>query len=144
MAMDYHPLTKEESLERWYKWSDYEAPIPHVEKKVQWKDLPTQWCRIIKEKKSDILEKIVNYAVICEVSQRPFRITKQEIDFYVKHNIPLPRKHPNVRHQERITRKDPTMMHLINCDECWEEMLSVHLPWKGKKILCKKCFYNEK
>ena len=142
MAMDYHPLTREEALERWYKWSDYEAPLPYVEKNVKWEDLPKQWCKIIKEKKPEILEKILNYAVVCEVSKRPFRITKQEIDFYVKHNIPLPTKHPDIRHKERFERKDPTLMHLIHCDECGEEILSVHLSWEWKKILCEKCFYE--
>ena len=92
----------------------------------------------------EILEKILNYAVICEVTQRPFRITNQEIRFYVRHNIPLPTKHPDVRHQERFARKDPVIMHLINCDGCGEEMLSVHEKREWKKILCEKCFYKEK
>ena len=144
IAMFYYPLTKQEALKRWYKWSDYEAPMPHVEKKIQWKDLPKQWCRTIKEKKPKILEKILNYAVICEVSKKPFRITKQEIEFYVKHNLPLPTKHPDIRHKERLARKDPTIMKLIKCDECWEEMLSVHEKKKWKKILCEKCFYENK
>ncbi|MBO7505425.1 hypothetical protein J6T66_04835 [bacterium] len=64
------------------------------------------------------MEKILNYAVICEVSHRPFRVTKQEIDFYIKHNIPLPTKHPDIRHKERFERKDSTILKLIECDEC--------------------------
>ena len=144
IAMDYYPLTKEEALKRWYKRSDYEAPFPKVERKVPWENLPKQWCRVIKEKKPEILEKILNYAIVCEVSKRPFRVTKQEIEFYVKHNLPLPTKHPDIRHQERLAEKDPVIMHLMNCEECWEEMLSVHEKWKWKKILCKKCFYKNK
>ena len=99
--------------------------------------------KIIQEKKPDFLKKILNYAIVCEVSKKPFRLTKQEIDFYIKHNLPLPTKHPGVRHQERFARKDPSTMHLIHCDACWEEMLSVHLPWKWKRVLCEKCFYRE-
>ena len=144
IAMDYYPLKREEALKMWYKWNDYESPMPHVEKMVQWKDLPKQWCGVIKEKKPEILEKILNYAIVCEVSNKPFRVTKQEIEFYIRHDIPLPTKHPNVRHHERFARKDPTIMKLIKCDECWEEMLSVHKPWEWKKILCEKCFYNKK
>jgi formylmethanofuran dehydrogenase subunit E len=34
-------------------------------------------------------------------------------------------------------------MHLIHCDECGEEMLSVHLQWKWKKILCGECFFKD-
>ena len=144
LAMSYYPLTKQEALARWYKRSDYESPMPHVEKNVKWEDLPKVWCNVIKDKKPEFLEKILNYAIICEVSKRPFRITKQEIDFYIKYNIPLPTKHPDIRHQERLARKDWVTMHLIHCDECEEEMLSVHLPWEWKKVLCEKCYYNEK
>ena len=141
-AMSYYPLTKQEAIRLWYKREDYEASFPKVEKIVQWKDLPKQWCGIIKEKKPEILEKILNYAIICKVSQRPFRVTKQEIEFYVKHNLPLPTKHPDVRHQERFDKKDPIIMNLIKCDECWDEMLSIYKSWKWKKILCEKCFYK--
>ena len=142
-SMEYYPLSKDEALKLWYKRSDYEAPFPKVEKFVPWNKLPTQWCKIIKEKKPDILKKILDYAVVCEVSKKPFRITKQEIDFYVKHNIPLPTKHPDIRHLERTKRKDPTTMNLVHCDECGEEILSVHIPWEWKRVLCEKCFYKE-
>ena len=144
IAMDHYPLLKQEALKMWYNWSDYESPAPKVEKFIDWKDLPKVWCKIIQEKKPDFLQKILNYAIVCEVSKRPFRLTKQEIDFYIKHNLPLPTKHPDVRHQERLLRKDPITMHLVHCDECGEEMLSVHLPWEWKKVLCEKCYYKEK
>ncbi len=144
IAMEFYPLTKEEAIEKWYKWEDYESPMPNVEKMVQWKDLPKQWCKIVKEKKPEILEKILNYAVICETTKKPFRITKQEIDFYVKHNLPLPTKHPDVRHQERVERKEGVTMHLVICEWCWEKILSVHKEWEWKKILCEKCFYKNK
>ena len=143
IAMESYPLTKKEALERWYKWSDYESPAPVVEKFVPWEKLPKQWCKIIQEKKPDILKKILDYAIVRDVSKKPFRVTKQEIDFYLKFDLPLPTKHPNIRHQERFSKKDPTMMHLIHCDSCGEEMLSVHLSWEWNRVLCEKCFYKE-
>ena len=142
MAMEKYPLTKQEAWDRWYKWSDYEAPLPHVEKIVQWKKLPKQGCGVIKEKKPDILEKILNYAIVCEVSNKPFRITKQEIEFYIEYNIPLPTKHPDIRHKERFIKRNPTTLKLISCDGCWEEILSVYKKWEWRKILCEKCFYK--
>ncbi len=142
IAMEFYPLSKEDAIKMWYKRENYEAPMPNVEKFVQWKDLPKVWCKVIQKKKPEFLQKILNYAIVCEVSKKPFRITKQEIDFYVKHDLPLPTKHPDVRHQDRVERKEGSVLHLIHCDECWEEILSVHLPWKWKKILCEKCFYK--
>ena len=142
IAMEFYPISKEDAIKMWYKREDYEAPMPNVEKFVQWKDLPKLWCKVIQEKKPEFLQKILNYAIVCEVSKKPFRITKQEIDFYIKHDLPLPTKHPDVRHQDRVERKEGSVLHLIHCDECGEEMLSVHKQWKWKKILCEKCFYK--
>jgi len=144
VAIDYHPMAKEEAIKKGYKWSDYEPPVPKVEKFIDWKDLPKVWCKVIQEKKPDFLKKILNYAIVCEDSKKPFRLVKQEIDFYIKHNLPLPTKHPNIRHQERFQKKDAPTMKLIKCDNCWEEILSVHLPWEWKRILCEKCFYEKK
>ncbi len=126
VAMEYYPLTKEEALKLWYKWSDYEAPFPKVEKYVQGKKLRTASCKTIHEQKPELLEKLLNYAVVCEVSGRPFRIIKQEIDFYIKHDLPLPKKHPDIRHQERMDKRPWRTLYLRNCDKCGEEMLSVY------------------
>jgi hypothetical protein len=50
----------------------------------------------------DVSDDILKMAVLCEVSNKPFRITPQELAFYRKHQIPLPRKHPDIRHEERM------------------------------------------
>ncbi len=68
VAMEYYPLSKEEALKLWYKRSDYEAPFPKVEKFVQWSKLRTASCKTIHEQKPELLEKLLNYAVVCEVS----------------------------------------------------------------------------
>ena len=140
IAMEYYPLTKQEALDKKYNWSDYETPMPHVEKKVQWKDLPKQWCRIIKEKKPEILDKILNYAIICEVSKKPFRIIKQEIDFYCKYNLPLPTKCSDVRHLERTNKRASKCLYKWNCDQCKKEILYTKHQWQNRKIYCEDCY----
>jgi len=141
IAMDFYPLSREEALKIWYKRSDYEVPMPHVEKIVQWKDLPKQWCKIIKEKKPEILEKILNYAIICEVSKKPFRVTKQEIEFYIKYNIPLPTKHPDVRHINRIKMKWTRELFLSKCSKCWKDFISLNKN-TIKNLCCDECCYK--
>ena len=39
---------------------------------------------------------------ICSSSKRPYRLVKPELEFYRKYDMPLPTKHPDVRHAERI------------------------------------------
>jgi hypothetical protein len=53
-------------------------------------------------------------------------LQKAEIDFYRKHSISLPRKHPDIRHEERMKLRPGRTLYLRNCDCCGKEMLSVY------------------
>jgi hypothetical protein len=63
-------------------------------------------------------DNILNAILICEVTGRPFRIQKSELNFYRTMNIPLPRKHPDFRHAERMRQLPPRMLYLRKCDHC--------------------------
>jgi hypothetical protein len=67
---------------------------------------------------ADINDDILDKAIICKVSGRPFRISKLELEFYRKHGIPLPRKHYDIRHMERLAQKPRRELHLRTCDKC--------------------------
>lgn len=45
---------------------------------------------------------ILQAAIVCEVTGRLFRIEAKELAFYRKHHLPLPHRHPDQRHLERI------------------------------------------
>jgi hypothetical protein len=91
MAQDNYPLSKEEALTRGYKRQDKEHSIniPENMTTIKGKDLPIS----INEVGDDILQKVI----LCEETGKPFRIIQQELDFYRKHNIPLPTRHQDVR-----------------------------------------------
>lgn len=86
-----------------YHWSDYEAPVPQSDKVVEGKDLPDMWCADLKQQDPPYLQNILSYAIRGEVTWRLFRLQSAEIQFYEKHNLPLPKKHPDQRHLERMT-----------------------------------------
>jgi hypothetical protein len=69
---------------------------------------------------------ICKQIILCEISWRPFMLQKAEIDFYRKHSIYLPRKHPDIRHEERMKLRPGRTLYLRNCDCCGKEMLSVY------------------
>ncbi len=95
MNMVKYPLSKEEAICQWFHWSDYEAPFPKVEKTIPAKLLP--------ETIDEVPDDILNWAIECEISMKPFRIIKQELEFYRKHNLPIPRRHPDQRYLDRLT-----------------------------------------
>jgi hypothetical protein len=46
---------------------------------------------------------ILSWAIKCEVSGKPFRIIKQELLFYRKHSVSIPRVHPDERRRNRMS-----------------------------------------
>ena len=99
VAQEYYPSTFEQVRSLGYNRSAYEAPQPTAESVIQGKDLPMN----IEEVSDDILKS----AIACEVTGKLFRIEKKELLFYRKHHLPLPRKHPDQRHLERMVYKTP-------------------------------------
>jgi len=99
VANEYYPSTVEQVHPQGFNRSFYEAPAPTAETIIQGKDLPNT----IDEVSDDILKS----AVACEVTGKLFRIEAKELAFYRKHQLPLPRKHPDQRHLERNVYKTP-------------------------------------
>ena len=97
-----------------FKYSSYESPKPNVEKIIAANKLP--------ESIADIPDDILNWAIECEVTKKPFRIIKQELDFYRKHNLPIPRRHPDQRHLDRMKLRNPRKLYdrLCDCEKCEE------------------------
>ncbi len=160
VAIEYFPLTKEKAKTKWFKWSDYEPPKPNVDKIIPAEKLPYD----IKDIPDDILnwaimptsqnnntvgnEDIRSYIITDEninplqAIQKPFRIIKQELDFYRKHNLPIPRKHPDQRHLERMKLKNPRKLFDRKCDKCKDNIKTTYAPDKKEIVYCEKC-YNE-
>jgi hypothetical protein len=103
------PLTRGR-LGEGFKWSTYEAPFPKVDKIIPANMLP--------DNIKDIPDDILNWAIECEVTKKPFRIIKQELDFYRKHNLPIPKRHPDQRHLDRMALRNPRKLFDRKCDKC--------------------------
>jgi hypothetical protein len=85
-------------LNKKFKWSDYEAPLPKVDNIIPASKLP--------ENIEEIPDDILNWAIRCSITNKPFRILKQELEFYRKHNLPIPKKHPDQRHLDRLALRN--------------------------------------
>lgn len=135
LAQDYYPLKKEEVLNSGFKWSDYEQPFPKVEKIIPANMLP--------DNLDDIPDDILNWAIECEISKKPFKIMPQELMFYRKHNLPVPRRHPDQRHLDRMILRNPRKLHNRKCDKCSTEIKTVYSPDRKEVVYCENCFNKE-
>ncbi len=118
-----------------FNWSDYEAPFPKVEKIIPANKLPDtiEW----------IPDDILNWAIECEVTRKPFRIIKQELEFYRKHSLPIPRRHPDQRHLDRMKLRNPRKLFEGKCDNCQKDMITTYAPERPETVYCEVCYNKE-
>ena len=134
-AQDYYPLTKEQCLDKWYKWKDEDDQIPNVEKVIPAKKLP--------DNIKDIPDDILNWAIKCEVSKRPFKLIPQELKFYRKHNIPVPHLHPDERHKARMKLRNPRKLFDRQCVKCEKDIQTTYSPDRSEIVYCEECYLKE-
>jgi hypothetical protein len=133
IAQMHFPLTKKEALTQWFHWYDETDTIPKVEKIISGDKLPVEV--------SEIPDDILNWAIECRISKRPFRITQQELQFYRIHSLPIPRLHPDERHKKRFWKRNTfSKLHNRLCNQCWGNIISTYNPDTVSNILCETCF----
>jgi hypothetical protein len=107
--MEYMPLQREEALHGWYAWqtNNYDPVAPATSKLACRGDYDDAgWAALLQD------DNIANTIFICAESGRPFRIIPQEVAFYKKYNLQIPSFHPDVRHLQRIGKRQKSMTYL--------------------------------
>lgn len=131
----YYPLTREQVLAKGWKWDDYEPPMPAVAKTITVNQLPDN----IKEIPDDIL----NWAVICEKTGRPFKIQPMELSLLRKMNVPVPRLHPDQRHRDRFSLRNPRKLWERQCAKCQKPIKTTYSPDRPEIVYCEGCYMKE-
>ncbi|MFH1444317.1 MAG: hypothetical protein ABIG34_02920 [Candidatus Peregrinibacteria bacterium] len=134
-AQEYYPLTKKEALSRNIRWSDFEPPPPEASRSVTASRLP--------ETITEVPDDVLNWAIRCEESDRPFMIIKQELDFYRRAGLPLPRRHPNQRYQDRMAQRRPRKLWKRECQKCQKEIETAYQPERPEIVYCENCYLKE-
>jgi len=131
VAIQYHPLSKEEALAQNFSWNDYAPPIPQATTIS-----PNVLLRPIEEIKDDLLKS----AIACEETGRAFKIIPQELDFYISNKLPIPKKHHDVRHQNRLRQRNPRKLFNRFCEKCGENIQSTYEPTRPEVVYCEPCY----
>ncbi len=86
---------------------------------------------------------IINSAILCEVTNRPFRITPSELQFYRVMKLPIPSIHPSVRIQNYFNMVPLSVSYDTTCAKCSKNTLSIFDPKEGYTLYCEKCYQQE-
>lgn len=134
-AVQYFPLTKEDVLQRNWKWKDQKDEVPKVEKIIPAAKLP--------DSVDDIPNDILNWALECEITKRPFKIVRQELEFYRRMRLPVPHLHPDERHKYRMTLRNPRKLWKRTCAKCGKDMQTTYSLKRPEKVYCEECYLKE-
>ncbi len=138
VAMDYFPVTPPLTPPcegGGFNWSTYISPFPKTVKIIPAEKLPDN----IKDVPNDILA----WAIECEITKKPFRIIKQELEFYRKFNLPIPKRHQDTRHLERMELRNPRKLFDRKCDKCGVTIQTTFAPERKEIVYCEKCYEKE-
>ncbi|HUX35735.1 MAG TPA: hypothetical protein VMV71_01730, partial [Candidatus Paceibacterota bacterium] len=162
VAQEYFQLTKGEALSDGYAWKDPEIKNYSVTRKPE--DLP--------DNIKDASEEITNDIIGClhrgeclDQCATAFRIIPEELKFYKKMNLPLPRLCPNCRHYRRLRQRNPlklwhrkcqcggvksengiysnTAAHQHAVEHCPNEFETSYAPDRPEIVYCEACYNNE-
>ena len=142
IAQEYFPLTKEQALEQGYRWKDKEERNYNID--IHSNDIPDD----IKDVNDDITNKIIECEHKGTCNQQcteAFKIIPEELQFYKRMNLPLPRLCPNCRHYERLAQRNPLKLWHRKCMKpgCNNEFETSYSPDRPEIVYCEKCYQQE-
>jgi hypothetical protein len=131
VAQEYFPLTKEEALKRDYGWREGTTDQPNNGLTDQFK---------IPDDIKNVEDNILKQTLYCEVTGKGYRIQKSELDFYRKMDLPIPRLHPDERHKQRMSLRNPRKLWERACADCQKSIQTAYEPSRPEKVLCEECY----
>ncbi|OGZ98569.1 MAG: hypothetical protein A3C07_03875 [Candidatus Sungbacteria bacterium RIFCSPHIGHO2_02_FULL_47_11] len=132
-AMEYYLLSKEEILERGWRWRE---PTPGQYKiTLKLEDVP--------DSIFDVQDSIVNEVIACSSCGRAYRIIKPELELLRRFGLPVPRKCPECRHKERFARINPPRLWQRQCAKCGKELQTSYAPKRPEIVYCEECYQQE-
>jgi len=141
IAQEHFALSKNQTTEEGYPWFD--KLKSEYQPTIKAKNLPDHINDINKDILDDIIE-CDNKGKNCAGSS-VFRLIAQELKFYQKQNIPLPRLCPSCRHRERIKQRNPLKLWKRKCmkEGCPNTFQTIYAPDRKEIVYCESCYNKE-
>jgi hypothetical protein len=145
LAQEYFPLIKEEAIKKGFNWQD-KTTGTYDKETIKEPEMP--------ETIGEVTEDILNQILVCKNCKKNFRITKSELDFYKRMNLPLPHMDFECRHQERMSKRNPRKLwhrscmcekenHIHGANKCEVEFETSYSPDRPEIVYCENCYNQE-
>ena len=129
LANHYYPLKREAVLKGGWQWSD-ELDKDSEEFTGEETVIPDELSHV----DDDICKKVL----VCQKSGRRYKIIPQELGFYRKMGLPLPRESFFQRHKDRLAMRNPRKLYKRKCAKCGIDIMTTFSPDKPEIVYCEK------
>jgi len=144
VAMEYVPLLKKQVLDKHFNWQD------NIQKTT---DKGTLAIDQIPDSINDVSDLILDEILSCVDCGRNYKIIPNELIFYHKMKIPIPRRCFHCRNILRVNRTNPFKLWHRRCmcekenhdhqGKCQVEFETSYAPERPEIIYCERCYQNE-
>lgn len=144
VALDQIQLTREAALARGFKWQD------KLQMTIGKETLKPE---MLPESIKDVQDGITGEILACIECQRNYKIIPNELTFYRRMNIPIPRRCFHCRHHARILRRNPLELWHRGCmcekenhgheGKCPNEFETSYSPERKEIVYCESCYLRE-
>jgi len=134
MAMISFPLSKEEILEKGFKWQDN---IQQTKGRTTLFEIPDSIL--------DVSDSITEEILECQICKRNYKIIPDELNFYRKWKIPIPRFCFFCRLKKRFEIRGPSKLWHRKCikEGCNNEFETSYAPDRPEIVYCEACYNKE-
>lgn len=134
IAQDNMPLTREEALAQGFRWED-DIQMTKGRETLLPENIPDHI--------NDVKDSITNEILECITCERNYKITPQELLFYRKMILPIPRQCFFCRHKDRVRRRGPFKFFIRQCSNCGEDTHTNLTEEVAPIMYCEKCYQQE-
>ncbi len=147
-AIDEFSLTKEQAIAQDFKWEGMSRGT-YGKETVDWKNFPDSVLQL--PLGFDVSKEVF----VCMECKKNYRIIVDELSFYRRMNIPIPRNCPECRHVRRIKNRGPNKLWYRKClcektnhpshldIGCPSEFETTYAPERLEIVYCEKCYQAE-
>lgn len=163
IAQDYFPVTREIALARGYVWREAEERKHAITMRAS--DIPNAIKEVGENVTKDVIE-CADQGRCTHGCAGAFRVVPQELEFYRRLSIPLPRFCFNCRHARRLAQRNPMKLWHRKCQcagaksengvytntvthqhhgngHCTNEFETSYAPERPETVYCEQCYQAE-
>jgi len=130
LANEFFPMTKEQVLEKGWKWQD--------EKIEELKPATTTPPPLIEDAPREITKEIL----ACQNCHKNYKIISRELGLRQQIKVPLNPFCPACRHTQRFQKRNPRTLFDRSCAKCQSPIQTTYSPDRPEIVYCEQCYLD--